>query len=131
VGLTRKVYAHETAFDFLVLSAFPKHAAFLAFSAFSQHSVGPLTPKASIFYVSKDLTKITKDAASSNLLAYRFYFFTHSSTSPIELRRRFTEESVFSVQVLFLLFPIKFYVTTGLTEIRLNLVVILLMLFGV
>ena len=79
--LAWKFFTRETAFESFLLSAFPVYTSFLAFSALPQHSISPITSKASVFLVLEDFTVTTKNTTSTNLIVHKLCFFTHSLTS--------------------------------------------------
>jgi len=62
-----KLFALETAFDILVLTAFPEAAALLAFSHFSQFLADPVASEASVLLSPKCWTIATVNPAGSNL----------------------------------------------------------------
>jgi len=66
VRFARKFFALKTAFQVLVLGAFPENAAFV-FSSLLKLLIQPFTSKASILFKVKHWTKATIDSASSNL----------------------------------------------------------------
>jgi len=60
-------FALITAFNILVLSAFPKDATFMAFPSLSQLFAIPVASKAFILFKSKCWTKTTVNSTGSNL----------------------------------------------------------------
>jgi hypothetical protein len=63
-----EVFALKTAFDILVLGAFPEGATLLVFSFLSQLSIDPFASKAFFVFKSKGRTKTAVNATGSNLL---------------------------------------------------------------